>query len=442
MISSVLIFVRRGNLLRLAITASPRDVLLPTALRIRTSPSCTSNVTSVFGKRPNVSQILSGIGKSGAFAELLPHSLVCVSMRLSGFVPALLLPVLAFACGGSLPRGRAGAGFAPKTDAVAVSAAIVPIAGTPLALTNADGTGLKVESLSAKVEVLGSFASTELNFVFLNDLRETIEGRFRLRLPPHSHTTKLSMKMGAGWREAEVAELGAARRTYETIVHRTRDPLLVEQWREREIAARIFPIAPGEIKEVFLSYTSDLGPDAPVVVPLRGLPIIGELQVSVLEGKTEVFARHTMNEAPAEDLRYAPAIVREAEESSAARTDRLIDSPMVFLLETPASQADRLAAKAILLTEIAAELIAAEPSAGAVQVAVIAYDQTSERIFAGRLEALSRSSVSMTKALMKRGGLGALDVEHGLAMAVVEARRIAASSLWAAVLRQSANTIR
>lgn len=58
----------------------------------------------------------------------------------------------------------------------------------------------------------------------------------------------------------------AARQTYEAILHRRRDPLLIEQPREREIAARIAPIFAAETKEVELEYTSEVGPERPIVV--------------------------------------------------------------------------------------------------------------------------------------------------------------------------------
>jgi hypothetical protein len=70
-----------------------------------------------------------------------------------------------------------------------------------------------------------------------NSSPRRIEGRFRFVLPPRASLSHLAMKIDGQWREADAAELSAARETYEAIVQRRRDPLLVEQWRERDITS-------------------------------------------------------------------------------------------------------------------------------------------------------------------------------------------------------------
>jgi tetratricopeptide (TPR) repeat protein len=192
-------------------------------------------------------------------------------------------------------------------------------------------------------------------------------------MPPRSSISRLAMKIGGSWREAEAAETSAARQTYEAIIHRRRDPLLVEQPREREIAARIAPIFGSETKEVQLEYTSEVGPQRPIVVPLRGLPAVGHLEVSIVDGATEPVHLETSGEKPAADVRYAlpatvPNTVRSGDFIATRIEANVATEPQplaqaVYLVDTSAS-ADLDAAEALL---------AALPKAP-----VIAYDLTAE----------------------------------------------------------------
>ncbi len=356
----------------------------------------------------------------------------------------VLLATALSACGGLLEqRGKVVTANDATLESIATGQALASLAlpeSSPASLTGIDGTDLGIETLHATTRIHGTLAETEMRLAFANHTSRRMEGRFRFVLPPHASLSHLAMKIRGRWRDADAAELGAARETYEAIEHRQRDPLLVEQRREREITARIFPIEGLETKEIALSYVAEIGPDAPVVVPLRGLPVVRDLQVSVVDGATEPVGLHLEGRRPTEDVRFSPALP-EGKGALAARAGDLaalrvtvgadaadsdpLDAGMVFLVSTTASEAADLRAKAHLLESIATALTRSG-TRGTLPVVVVAYDQTRERVYEGDLQGLVAAGApagSLSQALAARGALGAHDLEAGLAAAAGEARQ-------------------
>ena len=353
----------------------------------------------------------------------------------------LLLATALAACHGLPAPKSVVATAAPLAFAVVQPATNALPDLSPASLTTTDGMGLAIPSLLSTTRIYGPLAETEVRLTFENPSPKRIEGRFRFLLPPRASLSHLAMKIDGQWREADAAELSAARETYEAIVHRRRDPLLVEQWREREITARIFPIEGGQKREITLTYVAEIGPHAPVLVPLRGLPVVGDLQVSVLDGATEPVFLHLTGERPTADVRFAPSFARG--EATVARSGELVvasvpsavappeTDPMdavVFLLSTSASEASDLSEKAKWLGALAGSLVTAG-TAATTRASVVAYDQTQERIYDGDLGTLARAAdpgSALTRAVISRGALGAHDLEAGLTTAATEARRIGA----------------
>ena len=88
----------------------------------------------------------------------------------------------------------------------------------PIALDANDGTALDLTDLKITVTMHGPIAHTSVHATFVNPFSQQMEGRFRLVMPPRSSISRLAMKMGGSWREAEAAEtMGVARISCERI---------------------------------------------------------------------------------------------------------------------------------------------------------------------------------------------------------------------------------
>lgn len=176
--------------------------------------------------------------------------------------------------------------FQPASFRFPKSAVEPPVApAAPISLTASDGTGLALVALEANGVLEPPLAFTELRLTFENPRDETIEGRFRIALPPGAALSRFAMKIGGAWQEGEVVERQRARRAYEDFLHRRQDPALLEQEAGNEFSARVFPIPARGRKELIVSYSHALvRADQPYVIPLLGLSKVGHLDVRVLLG--------------------------------------------------------------------------------------------------------------------------------------------------------------
>jgi tetratricopeptide (TPR) repeat protein len=167
----------------------------------------------------------------------------------------------------------------------------------PIGLTASDGTGLALVALEANGVLEPPLAFTELHLTFDNPRNQTIEGRFRIALPPGAALSRFAMKIDGAWQEGEVVERQRARQVYEDYLHRKQDPALLEQEAGNEFSARVFPIPARGRKELIVSYSHAMArADEPYVLPLLGLSKVGQLDVRVLLGG------HTKSDAAASNL--------------------------------------------------------------------------------------------------------------------------------------------
>src|SRR5690606_17431651 len=124
-------------------------------------------------------------------------------------------------------------------------------------------------------------ALTELHLVFENPEPRVLEGTFAITLPQGASISRFAMKVGEAWQEGEVVEKQAARRAYEDFLHRRQDPALMEQAGGNEFTARVFPIPANGRKEIVIAYSEVIEGTSAYTLPLRGLPMLGALDVDV-----------------------------------------------------------------------------------------------------------------------------------------------------------------
>ncbi|HEY6179814.1 MAG TPA: VIT domain-containing protein, partial [Kofleriaceae bacterium] len=148
-----------------------------------------------------------------------------------------------------------------------------PLDAAPaMALTPSDGSELAMRELGAEIQIRGPLAHTELHATFHNAEPRVREGRFTIALPATAAVSRFAMKVDGVWREARVVSRTRGREVYEGFLHRRVDPALLERDADNRFSARVFPIAAGADKEIIIAYDHAVGPSAPYVLPLRGLP--------------------------------------------------------------------------------------------------------------------------------------------------------------------------
>jgi tetratricopeptide (TPR) repeat protein len=300
----------------------------------------------------------------------------------------------------------------------------------PMGLTASDGTGLRLVRMVGRAVVEEPLAFTELHLSFENPQARTIEGHFRITLPQGATISRFAMKIGDRWQEGEVVEKQAARRAYEDFLHRRQDPALLEQAAGNEFSARVFPIPARGIKELVVSYSQELTSSTePYILPLRGLPELGELDLKVMQAGNKPLEMKRTRFVPSKDLVYTPkrgpgrsglrhaslAVARVAPLASAQPDP--IDSLLV-LVDTSASRALGLGEQARLVQQLV-EGFARGGGAG-IPLVVGCFDQAVELVFDGKTGGFGQKEA---RAITSRRALGASDLGRALAWAREQAEK-------------------
>ena len=335
------------------------------------------------------------------------------------------------ACGGSVPPPQtvqSAAVIAPSFAFPDLPAMAAEPPAPPLSLTASDGTGLTLVALQARAIVEDPLSFTELHLTFDNPRDWRLEGTFSITLPEGAAISRFAMKLDDGWQEGEVVEKKAAREAYEDFLHRKQDPALLEQAGGNQFSARVFPIPPRGRKEIIVSYSQELSGKNPWSIPLRGLPELGKLDVSVtLAGQREPIA--TLSRAhvtPDRDfgldarfvaknagLRSGNLVVARVRPMPDAAPDPL--GPTIVLVDTSASRALGFAEQSRLVDALIRRIAAANDET---PIAVAGFDQMTDAIFEGPAGAWGAVE---QKRLRARQAFGASDLERAIGWASARA---------------------
>lgn len=124
---------------------------------------------------------------------------------------------------------------------------------------------LEVKNHFVSVKVEGQVAVTSVDQTFYNPSGQRLEGTYLFPIPKGAEIDKFEMDVNGEMMEAELLDAGKARKIYEDIVRRAKDPALMEYAGQGLFKVRIFPIEPHSDKRVKLKYTQVLKRDGRLV---------------------------------------------------------------------------------------------------------------------------------------------------------------------------------
>ena len=108
------------------------------------------------------------------------------------------------------------------------------------------------------MEIVGQVAKTSVDQVFINHFGRDIEGTYIFPVPEGASVSDFAMYIGNERVKGEILDSREARRIYEDIVRRMRDPGLLEYMGRNLFRARVYPIPARGEKRVQISYTEVL----------------------------------------------------------------------------------------------------------------------------------------------------------------------------------------
>jgi len=120
---------------------------------------------------------------------------------------------------------------------------------------------LRVDHHRVDVEIHNQLATTHVSLKFVNEGRGQAEGTFIFPLPSGAAVDQLTMLINGVAVQANILPADQARSVYNAIVRQYRDPALLEYVGSQAVQASIFPIPPGESREVDITYSQALEVD-------------------------------------------------------------------------------------------------------------------------------------------------------------------------------------
>jgi Ca-activated chloride channel family protein len=117
---------------------------------------------------------------------------------------------------------------------------------------------LPIKSIKIDTKILSQVATTHVEQIFRNDTNATLEGTYFFPIPDEAAITEFAIWDGDRRLVGEVRSREEARRIYDEIVRRQRDPGLLEYAGKNLFQANIFPILPHSDKKLELTYSQVL----------------------------------------------------------------------------------------------------------------------------------------------------------------------------------------
>ncbi|HEV2799052.1 MAG TPA: VIT and VWA domain-containing protein [Pyrinomonadaceae bacterium] len=117
---------------------------------------------------------------------------------------------------------------------------------------------LPIKSIKLDTKINGQVATTHVEQIFRNDSDATLEGTYFFPIPETASVSEFAIWDGDRRLVGEVRSREEARRIYDEIVRRQRDPGLLEYAGKDLFQASIFPIPPRSDKKLELTYTQVL----------------------------------------------------------------------------------------------------------------------------------------------------------------------------------------
>jgi Ca-activated chloride channel family protein len=111
------------------------------------------------------------------------------------------------------------------------------------------------------VNINGQSAITKIDQEFYNPSQYRLEGFYIFPVPKGAVINNFTMAINGKETKAELLDSDKARKIYEDIVRKMRDPALLEYSESNIFKLRIFPIEPRSEKKISISYSQILEPD-------------------------------------------------------------------------------------------------------------------------------------------------------------------------------------
>jgi Ca-activated chloride channel homolog len=170
---------------------------------------------------------------------------------------------------------------------------------------------LPIKSIKIDTKISSQVATTHVEQVFRNDTGATLEGTYLFPIPESASIAEFAIWDGDRRLVGEVRTREEARRIYDEIVRRQRDPGLLEYAGKDLFQASIFPILPHSDKKLEITYTQVVRAEGGTVSYRYPLGTGRQLtQIGSVAGRVEVESKDPLRNV------YSPTHVIDVKRAS------------------------------------------------------------------------------------------------------------------------------
>lgn len=119
-----------------------------------------------------------------------------------------------------------------------------------------------LREVSIQADIREAVATVTARALFFNPNPRELEGTLLLPMPANARVHGFSMEVAGKRTEAELLDAEKAKRIYEEIVRRRRDPALLDEYGSQLLRARVFPIPANGTVAVEVRYNQELPSDS------------------------------------------------------------------------------------------------------------------------------------------------------------------------------------
>ena len=174
---------------------------------------------------------------------------------------------------------------------------------------------LPIKSIKIDTKISSQVATTHVEQIFRNDTNVTLEGTYLFPIPESASIAEFAIWDGDRRLVGEVRTREEARRIYDEIVRRQRDPGLLEYAGKDLFQASIFPIPPHADKKLELTYTQVVRAEGGTVAYRYPLGTGRQLtQIGSVAGRVEVESKEPLRNV------YSPSHVIDVKRANDRRS--------------------------------------------------------------------------------------------------------------------------
>jgi len=174
---------------------------------------------------------------------------------------------------------------------------------------------LPIKSIKIDTKIASQVATTHVEQVFRNDTDATLEGTYLFPIPEQASITEFAIWDGDRRLVGEVRSREEARRIYDEIVRRQRDPGLLEYAGKDLFQASIFPIPPRSDKKLEITYSQVLKAESGTVAYRYPLGTGRQTtQIGTVSGRIELDSKEPLRNI------YSPTHAVEVKNSGERRS--------------------------------------------------------------------------------------------------------------------------